>query len=105
HIIAAIIDTAHQLAEIYLDDGDLDGVMWAVGQAWKADPHKSYDQPWRDYLRALHRRGHGAQLRTAFGELMRARDAEVPEELDPDTYKVALDVLPDYLRTGVDTFS
>ena len=102
HIVAAVIDTAHQLAESYLDAGDTDGARWAVDQAWRADPGRGYDLPWRDLLRALHGAGHTAALRAAFGDLMRIREAEVPEDLDAETYQVALEVLPDVLRAGAE---
>jgi DNA-binding SARP family transcriptional activator len=102
HIVAALIDTAHQLAEMYLDTGDTGGARWAVEQAWLADPHRGYDQPWCDLMRAQHRDGHTAQLRNTFTDLMRLRDAEVPEDLAPDTYAVALEVLPDVIRAGVE---
>ncbi len=32
---------------------------------------------------------------------MRARDAEVPEDLDKDTYRLLCDLMPDRMRAGV----
>jgi hypothetical protein len=32
---------------------------------------------------------------------MRVRDAEVPEDLDRDTYRLLCEVLPDRMRAGV----
>lgn len=100
HITAALVDTAHQLAGLCLDADDTAGARWAVGQAWLADPNRGYDQPWRDLMACQHRDGHGAELRTTFAELMRVRDAEVPEDLDPITFQFVLELLPDLVRAA-----
>jgi LysM repeat protein len=88
HLVAAIIDTAHQLAELCLAAGDPDGARWAVRQAWLADPGRGYDQPWRDLLRAEHADGRSDRLRAVLAELMEVRDAEAAEDLSPDTYSL-----------------
>lgn len=100
HITAAIVDTAHQLAQHYLDAGDTVGARWAVGKAWLADPARGYDQPWRDLLTCQHRDGHDAEMRATFAELMRVRDAEVPEDLDPTTFQFVLELLPTMVRSA-----
>jgi nucleoid-associated protein YgaU len=86
HLVAAIVDTAHQLAERCLAAGDLAGARWAVQQAWVVDVERSYDQPWRDLLRAEHADGHTDRLRAVLSELMQVREAEAPEDLSPDTF-------------------
>ena len=43
------------------------------------------------------RAAHTAELRNLLGELMRARDAEVPEDLTPETYAWLRRLLPDLL--------
>jgi nucleoid-associated protein YgaU len=88
HIVAAIVDTAHLLAERCLAVGDPAGARWAAQQAWLVDVERSYDQPWRDMMRAEHADGHTDRLRTVLSELMRAREAEAPEDLSPDTYSL-----------------
>lgn len=88
HLVATIIDTAHQLAERRLAQGDLAGVRWAVQQAWLADPGRSYDLPWQDLLRAEHADGRTDELRSVLAALMEARDAETPEDLAPETYRL-----------------
>lgn len=98
HLTAAIVDTAHQLAELLLAADDTIGARWAVGKAWLADPARSYDQPWQDLMRAQHRDGHTAALRATFADLLRAREAEVPEDLAPETFQVCLRLLPDLIR-------
>lgn len=94
YLVAAVVDTAHLLAEHCLADGDTDGVRWAVQQAWLADADRSYDQPWRDLLVAEHADGAAEQLNTVVAELMEVRDAEAPEDLSPDTYTLVRDLLP-----------
>ncbi|WBC08891.1 LysM peptidoglycan-binding domain-containing protein [Micromonospora sp. WMMA1947] len=97
HLTSAIVDTAHELAGLYLDAGDITGARWAVQQAWLADPERGDDGPWHDILRAAHAEGHTAELRNLLGELMRVREAEVPEDLAPVTYALLRELLPDLL--------
>ncbi|GGM23787.1 LysM peptidoglycan-binding domain-containing protein [Dactylosporangium sucinum] len=97
HLVSAIVDTAHELAELYLDAGDTTGARWAVQRAWLADPHRGDDEPWRDVMRAAHAEGHTAELRNLLAELIRAREAEVPEDLAPDTYAWLRPLLPGLL--------
>ena len=101
HLTAAIVDTAHRLVELCLDGGDLTGARWAVDQAWLADPDQSSDIAWRDLLRVAAAEGNTAELDHLLGELMRVRDAEVPEDLDRDTYRLLCDLMPDRIRTNV----
>ena len=63
HVSSAIVDTAHQLAELYLDAGDTAGARWAVQRAWLTDPHRGDDEPWHDLMRAASAEGHTAELR------------------------------------------
>lgn len=94
-LVAAVVDVSHQVAELCLATGDTEGVRWAVRQAWLADTVRSYDQPWRDLMRAAHIDGDLDQLRQLLSELMDARDAETPEELTHDTYQLVRSWLPD----------
>ncbi|WP_081883930.1 LysM peptidoglycan-binding domain-containing protein [Micromonospora parva] len=97
HITSAVVDTAHELAELYLDAGDTTGARWAVQRAWLADPERGDDGPWHDVMRAAQTEGHTAELRNLLGELMRTREAEVPEDLTPVTYALLRELLPDLL--------
>jgi hypothetical protein len=97
HIVSAIVDTAHELAELYLEAGATTEARWAVHRAWLADPYRGDDEPWCDIMRAEHMDAHNAQLRRLLGELMQARDAEVPEDLSRDTYTWLRTVIPDVL--------
>ncbi|MEU8284133.1 LysM peptidoglycan-binding domain-containing protein [Micromonospora sp. NPDC048905] len=100
HITSAVVDTAHELAELYLEAGDPAGARWAVQRAWLADPERGDDGPWHDIMRAAHAEGHTAELRNLLGELMRAREAEVPEDLAPVTYALLRELLPDLLSAS-----
>ncbi|WP_406071204.1 LysM peptidoglycan-binding domain-containing protein [Micromonospora sp. NBC_01638] len=103
HITSAVVDTAHELAELYLDAGDPTGARWAVQRAWLADPERGDDGPWHDIMRAAHVEGHTAELRNLLGELMRTREAEVPEDLAPVTYALLRELLPDLLSASSGT--
>lgn len=98
HVVSAIVDTAHELAEMYLEAGDTANARWTVQRAWLADPYRGDDELWRDIMRAEHIDGHNAHLRQLLGELMRARDAEVPEDLAKSTYAWLRTALPDVLE-------
>jgi hypothetical protein len=98
-ITAAIVDTAHQLSALLDETGDLAGVRWAVEQAWLADPLRTYDQPWRDLLAAQHRGRQTAALGVTLTTLMRTRDAEDLEDLDPVTYSAVQRLVPGVVRS------
>ena len=55
------------------------------------------DELWRDIMRAEYVDGHSAELRQLLGELMQAREAEVPEDLSKDTYAWLRSLMPDIL--------
>ncbi|MEU8088625.1 LysM peptidoglycan-binding domain-containing protein [Micromonospora sp. NPDC049101] len=103
HITSAVVDTAHELAKLHLDAGDPTGARWAAQRAWLADPERGDDGPWHDIMRAAHAEGHTAELRNLLGELMRAREAEVPEDLAPVTYALLRELLPDLLSASSGT--
>jgi hypothetical protein len=100
HFASAIVDTAHQLVNLYLDAGDTAAARWAVEQAWLADPDRLDDHPWIDLMRITATEGHTSELRTLIGQLVDARDLEVPEELAPDTYAQINRLAGDLLRVG-----
>jgi hypothetical protein len=100
HLASAVVDTAHRLVELRLDGADLAGARWAVEQAWLADPDRASDIAWRDLLRVAAAEGNNAELEQLLGELMEARDAEVPEDLDKDTYRLLCDLMPERMRAG-----
>jgi len=101
HLASAVVDTAHRLVELRLEGGDITGARWAVDQAWLADPDRSSDIAWRDLLRVAAAEGNTAELDQILGELIRVREAEVPEDLDKDTYRLLCDLMPERMRAGV----
>jgi hypothetical protein len=84
-IRAGVIDTAQDLVERCLAAGDLPGARWAVQQAWRADPGRHDDHPWRALMRVAHAQGDPAGLNDVIAEMLRWRDAEHPDELAPAT--------------------
>jgi hypothetical protein len=100
NLASAIVDTAHQLVDLYLAGGDTAGARWAVERAWLADPARLDDHPWIDAMRVAKADGRSAELRSLLDDLVRTREVEVPEDLSPDTYKSIHDLLGDLLRIG-----
>ncbi|WP_344514049.1 LysM peptidoglycan-binding domain-containing protein [Dactylosporangium maewongense] len=101
HLTAAIVDTSHRLVELSLAGGDIPGARWAVEQAWLADLQRANDIMWRDLIRVAAAEGNSAELDHLLEELMTARDAEIPEDLDKETYRLLCDVMPERMRAGV----
>jgi hypothetical protein len=101
HLSSAIVDTAHRLVELCLDGGDSAGARRAVEQAWLVDIDRSSDIPYRDLLRVAAVEGNTAELELLLDDLMRVRDAEVPEDLDRTTYGLLCELMPDRIRAGV----
>jgi hypothetical protein len=65
-----------------------------------ADPERLDDHPWLDLMRITAADGHTSELRTLVGQLVEAREVEVPEELSPDTYREVDRLAGDLLRIG-----
>jgi hypothetical protein len=101
HLAATIVDTAHHLVELSLDGGDITTARWATEQAWLADPDHASDITWRDLLRVAAAKGNAAELDQLLGDLINAREAEVPEDLDRETYRLLCDLMPERIRAGV----
>jgi hypothetical protein len=51
-------------------------------------------------MRITVEKGHTSELRSFIGQLVTARDVEVPEELSPDTYRDINHLAGDLLRNG-----
>jgi hypothetical protein len=87
HILAVTVDTAHQLAQLYLADGDTASARWAIDQAWIADPDRIDDPPWIDLIEAELVDGNRQAMQQRRDELVAFRGLEVPEDLPPQTYQ------------------
>jgi hypothetical protein len=92
HVLAVTIDTAHQLAQLYLTNGDTAGARWAIDQAWTADPHRIDDPPWIDLIEAELADGNRQAMQQRRDELVAFRGLEVPEDLPPQTYRAIEEV-------------
>ncbi|WP_430786875.1 LysM peptidoglycan-binding domain-containing protein [Actinoplanes sp. G11-F43] len=94
HLVAAIVDTAHQLINLCLAADDITGARWALERAWHADPDRHEAQPWRDAMRIAHADGRDAELKALLHDLMRHVDAADTEDLDPGTYQLVRRLMP-----------
>ncbi|WP_203927921.1 LysM peptidoglycan-binding domain-containing protein [Virgisporangium ochraceum] len=95
HLTSAVVDAAHRLVELCLASGGTAGARWAVERAWTADRYRTSDITWRDMLRVAAADGNTAELQQTVTDLMESRDAEVPEDLDSETYQTLCEVAPD----------
>ncbi|BCJ58217.1 hypothetical protein Jiend_16390 [Micromonospora endophytica] len=80
--------------------GDTTSARWAVERAWLADPARLDDHPWIDAMRVAHADGRAAELRALLDDLVRAREAEVPEDLSPNTYGAINELVANLLKVG-----
>ena len=91
-IPSAVIDVAHALAQILLQDGDADGVVRVARLALSVD---SYDErPWRDLLQAHELRGEHRQITVLVDQLHELLDVELDDELQPETAELIERLLP-----------
>jgi hypothetical protein len=93
-LIATISDIAHRVAEHHLAAGDPATARWAIDQAWLADPDRGFDDLWYDRMRAEHHDGQTATLQHLVTAYLAARDAEVLEDLPPQTYNRIRALIP-----------
>ncbi|MGI5165087.1 hypothetical protein ACQEU3_12090 [Spirillospora sp. CA-253888] len=95
--MARVVDVAHRLVVLRLDEGDAQG---AVGAA-RAGLRLAHEDEglWRDLLRATHATGDHAQVRVVVDEL-RHRVSRDPmlDQLQPETEALVEELLPDWHR-------
>lgn len=91
-IPSAIIDAAHRLAQILLEDGDADGVVKVARLALDADRYD--ERPWRDLLQAHELRGEHRQIALLVDQLHELLDVELDDELQPETAELIERLLP-----------
>ncbi|WP_240742424.1 LysM peptidoglycan-binding domain-containing protein [Micromonospora zingiberis] len=100
NLASAIVDTAHELVNLYLESGDTSEARWAVERAWLADPARLDDHPWLDAMRVAHADNRSAELRALLDDLVRTREVEVPEDLSPDTYAALRELVGNLLKVS-----
>ncbi len=93
-----VVDTAHELVEIALADGDTARARLVAEKARSIDVDVVYDRPLTDLMRIAHAEDNHAELEFYAAALLDARGFEVPEELAPDSFTVLNDLLPAGLR-------
>ena len=89
-----VVDTAHELVDIALAQGDTAGARWAADRARLVDIDVAFDTPLTDLMRVAHAEGNRAELEAHAAVLLDARGFEVPEELAPDSFAVLHELLP-----------
>ncbi|GAA0596330.1 bacterial transcriptional activator domain-containing protein [Actinomadura livida] len=92
---ARVMDVAHRLVVLRLDEGDARGAVSAARAGLRLAPED--EGMWRDLLRATHATGDTAQLRVVVDEL-RARVVRDPyfDRLQPETESLVEELLPDW---------
>ncbi|RFS86682.1 hypothetical protein D0T12_06980 [Actinomadura spongiicola] len=96
---ARVIDVAHRLVVLRLDEGDARGAVSAARAGLRLAPDD--EGLWRDLLRATHATGDVAQVRVIVDE-MRGRIARDPlfDRLQPQTEALVEELLPDWRGVG-----
>lgn len=96
---ARVIDVAHRLVVLRLDEGDVRGAVSAARAGLRLAPED--EGLWRDLLRATHATGDVAQVQVVVNEL-RGRIARDPlfGDLQPQTEALVEELLPDWHGAG-----
>ncbi|TDD37252.1 hypothetical protein E1287_08820 [Actinomadura sp. KC06] len=96
---ARVIDVAHRLVVLRLDEGDARGAVGAARAGLRLAPED--EGLWRDLLRATHATGDVAQVQVVVDEL-RGRIARDPvyDRLQPQTEALMEELLPDWHGVG-----
>ncbi|MBA3619269.1 MAG: hypothetical protein H0W56_06710 [Acidothermales bacterium] len=87
-----MIDVAHSLARLLLDDGNADGALKVARLALDVDRYD--ERPWRDLLQAHHLRGEDRQVGLLVDQLRELLEVELDEELQPETAELVERLLP-----------
>ncbi|WP_412520475.1 BTAD domain-containing putative transcriptional regulator [Actinomadura madurae] len=96
---ARVIDVAHRLVVLRLDEGDARGAVSAARAGLRLAPED--EGLWRDLLRATHATGDVAQVQVVVDEL-RGRVARDPllDRLQPETEALMEELLPEWHHVG-----
>ncbi|GAA2085543.1 BTAD domain-containing putative transcriptional regulator [Actinomadura alba] len=97
---ARVVDVAHRLVVLRLEDGDARGAVTAARAGLRLAP--ADEGLWRDLLRATHATGDQAQLRATAEELRgRAERDMMLGHLRPETEALIEELLPQYRRVSI----
>lgn len=92
HVIEQEIgDVAHELAEMYLEQGDLNNAAWAAEHGLRADPY--FEVLYRDLMRIAAGAGNTAEIHATVARLRRVVSGDgdgndADDWLDPETVRV-----------------
>lgn len=91
-IPSAVIDVAHRLAALLLEEGDALRVLEVARRALEVDRYD--ERPWRDLLQAHHLRGEHRQVGVLVDQLRNLLEVELDDDLQPATAELVDRVLP-----------
>jgi DNA-binding SARP family transcriptional activator len=91
-IPSAVVDVAHRLARVLLEDGDPEGVLEVARLALEVDRYD--ERPWRDLLEAHDLCGEHRQIELLVCQLRELLDVELDDELQPETAELVERLLP-----------
>ena len=89
-----LVDTAHELVDIALAAGDTGLARWAAETARALDVDAIFDRPLTDLMRVAHAEGHTSQMERYARMLLDAREADIIEDLPPETFTVLDQLMP-----------
>ena len=91
-IPCAVIDVAHRLAGLLLEQGDVLRVLQVGRLALEVD--RFDERPWRDLLKAHHLRGEHRQVTALIDQLRELLEVELDDDLQPETAELIERLLP-----------
>jgi hypothetical protein len=89
-----LVDTAHELVDIALTNRDIELARWAAETARSLDVDGIFDRPLTDLMRVAHASGHTSQMERYARILLDAREADIIEDLPPETFTVLDRLMP-----------
>jgi DNA-binding SARP family transcriptional activator len=95
-IPSAVVDVAHRLARVLLEDGNAGAVIEVARLALEVDRYD--ERPWRDLFEAHASRGEHRQVELLVRQLRELLEVELDDELQPETAELIERLLPQRRR-------
>jgi DNA-binding SARP family transcriptional activator len=95
-IPSAVVDVAHRLARLLLEDGDAEAVLEVARLALEVDRYD--ERPWRDLLEAHALRSEHRQVDLLVRQLRELLEVELDDDLQPETAELIERLLPQRRR-------
>ena len=89
-----LVDTAHELVDIALTAADTALARWAAETARALDIDAIFDRPLTDLMRVAHAEGQTSEMERYARMLLDAREADIIEDLPPETFTVLDQLMP-----------